>query len=177
MEHKTDLIYTEGNITLLNRLIRAAVALAMLGSAMYSPANPLDIVALLPLIAIYPMFTAVVGWDPVQFIINTAQSQGRRARVRLAARILLAGISAAMISATLMVSGELGWYSLLALAAIVPMFLAILGEDPIEALCESSEHWRQVDETQREQPVNTVDNRAMDENADSRESLPPRKAA
>lgn len=177
MERETDMVYTEGDITPLNRLIRAATALAMLGSAMHSPANPLDIVALLPLIAIYPMFTAVVGWDPVQFIIDTAQSRGRRATVRLAARILLAMISAAMIGTTLTVSGELGWYSLLALAAIVPMFLAILGEDPIEALCESSEYLRRRDENQREQPVSPEDDRVKDENADSVESQPPRKAA
>jgi hypothetical protein len=82
-----------------------------------------------------------------------------------------------MIGATLTVSGELGWYSLLALAAIIPMFIAILGEDPLEALYESTEQLRQVIETQQEQPVSPVHGRAIDESAESRDLQSRRKAA
>ena len=67
MAKDTGVIHKEGNITTSERFLRAITAIVMLAYPMVIETSPLDFLALLPLIAIYPMFTAIVGWDPIQF--------------------------------------------------------------------------------------------------------------
>jgi hypothetical protein len=159
-------VHTEGNITTLSRMMRAATAIVMLGYPMFVETNPLGIIALLPLIAIYPMFTAVVGWDPLRFIMETSQAQGRIRQLRFVGRFVLLLVGATMLGVTLTKSGLVGLYALLALAAIVPIFIAILGEDPLEALLESSKKLRLLQAQDNSAPPGgPVDNFVMDENA------------
>ena len=130
----------EGNITFAARIARAITAIAMLVYPMLAPGSPIDFVALLPLIAIYPMYTAVVGWDPVAFVVALAKAQGKYKQVQIASRVFLFSLGAVMIGATLMLATSAEWlevYSLMALAAILPICAAIMAENPLLALYES----------------------------------------
>ena len=130
----------EGYITLAERVARAITALVMLAYPMLAGESPINLVALLPLIAIYPMYTAIVGWDPVAFVVASAKEQGKYALIKLAARIFLFSMGAVLIGATLLVASSLdslGNFSVLALVAILPIYVAIFGENPLLALRDS----------------------------------------
>lgn len=132
------LIHTEGNIAVRERITRAVVAIFMLVYPMVTEASPLDVLALLPLIAIYPMFTAIVGWDPVQFVVDTGALNNKTFLLNLVSRIVLVSVGIMMLLVTLTIPDTyVGWYSLLALLSIVPIMIAIVGENPVQALRES----------------------------------------
>lgn len=133
--------YNEGDISLIARIVRASVAIIMLASPMMVTASHMDLLALLPLIAICPMYTAIVGWDPCAFVVATARAQGKYLLVQWVARIFLLLTGAMMIVASLTLTApgdSLGWYSLLALAAILPIWVGIVGENPVFALRDSN---------------------------------------
>ena len=52
------------NITNSDRVVRIAAGLAMVFSVTLQ-SGPIGVAAILPLMAIYPIMTGVVGWDPV----------------------------------------------------------------------------------------------------------------
>ena len=52
------------NITYSNRVVRTVVGLGLIFSVGLQ-SGPLGIAAILPLIAIYPIMTGVLGWDPI----------------------------------------------------------------------------------------------------------------
>ncbi|WP_455201325.1 YgaP-like transmembrane domain [Kaarinaea lacus] len=134
----TALVHKEGNITVTERIARAAVAIIMLTYPMAAEVSSLDVLALLPLIAIYPMFTAIVGWDPIQFVMDTGALNGKTVLSNLVSRIVLISVGTMMILVTLTISETyVGWYGLLALLAIVPVMIAIMGENPVQALRKS----------------------------------------
>jgi hypothetical protein len=154
MAKGTDMVHQEGNISIGERIARAAVAISMLFYPMLMAESQMEWIALLPLVAIYPMFTAVVGWDPILFVIETGEQAGRSRQVRMTARIVLASVGALMIAATLTVPTErIGLYSLPALFGIWPVFIAILGENPLLALRESIADVRALHKTKTEQIV------------------------
>jgi len=138
--NEIDYDQTEGNISLPSRIFRAITALFMLIYPMIE-GLPIDLVALFPLIAIYPMYTAIVGWDPVAFILASARAQGKYSQIRVAARVFLFIIGAALIGYTLVIaelsSKVLGNNSILALVGILPIYVAIIAENPIVALRDS----------------------------------------
>lgn len=52
------------NITYSDRVVRIVAGLGLIFSVSLH-SGPLGIAAILPLIAIYPIMTGVIGWDPV----------------------------------------------------------------------------------------------------------------
>jgi len=128
---------TQGELTGEQRYARATAALLMLGYPMLTTAAPLGVIALLPLIAIYPMFTAVVGWDPVRYVLNT--SDEALGVSRSVARAGLVVIGTGLIGATMLTTvNPIGGIAVLALLGILPIFAAIFGENPLTALLTSS---------------------------------------
>jgi hypothetical protein len=166
MAKGTDLIHPEGSIAKGERIVRALLAISMLFYPMLMATSHLEWIALLPLVAIYPMFTAVVGWDPILFVIETGEHAGKSRRVRIVARVVLAGVGALMILAPLTVpTGPLGWFSLPALFGTLPVFIAILGENPIQALQDSAADLDAVYRAEVEQLVEYSPLRQLGESA------------
>lgn len=61
------------NITYSNRAVRIVAGLGLVFSVSLQT-GPIGLAAILPLIAIYPIFTGVVGWDPiVSYFANRQQ--------------------------------------------------------------------------------------------------------
>ena len=143
---------TQGDLSRSERIARAGGALVMLVYPMIASSAPLGLITLLPLIAIYPMYSAIVGWDPVRYVLSNLESQGIS---RAVARAGLAVIGTGLIAATMFTSlSPLGGLAVLALLGILPIFIAIFGENPLVALFESSqvraEFDREIDQTQDE---------------------------
>jgi hypothetical protein len=69
---------TFNNVSKGGRVARITVGLALIYSAAFQTAT-LGLAALLPLLAIYPMSTAVLGWDPiVQLVARKSQNRANR---------------------------------------------------------------------------------------------------
>jgi hypothetical protein len=156
---------TDGDLTVAQRSARATAALVMLLFPMTTATTPLGFVALLPLIAIYPMFTAVVGWDPVRYVLAITDEHNGVSQV--VARTGLVIIGTGLIGSTMLTSvNPLGGLSVLALLGILPIFVAIFGENPIKALFESSRVSSQsdqsIDQGQEADSTGSVDYAAND---------------
>jgi hypothetical protein len=70
------------NIGLSERVVRITAGLLLIGSVFVQP-GILGATIYLPLIAIYPVITGVVGWDP---IVNFLAPRKRRVIRRIAAQ-------------------------------------------------------------------------------------------
>jgi hypothetical protein len=68
---------TYTNISNTERAVRIIVGLALTYSVLLQTGT-LGLAAILPLIAVYPVMTAIIGWDPVYNMI--AQFKNRNAR-------------------------------------------------------------------------------------------------
>ena len=55
---------SQENMTYSNRAVRIVVGLGLIFSLGFQ-SGPLGMTAILPLIAIYPIMTGVLGWDPI----------------------------------------------------------------------------------------------------------------
>jgi len=71
----TNTTYT--NINSIERATRIVTGLALIYSITL-PGGTLGITAILPLVAVYPIMTGIMGWDPVYSMI--AQLKNRMAR-------------------------------------------------------------------------------------------------
>ena len=72
---------TFNNVSKGGRIARIAVGLALVYSTVFQ-AGTLGLAAVLPLLAIYPILTGVLGWDPVvQLVARKSQNRARRAKV------------------------------------------------------------------------------------------------
>lgn len=71
----TNTTYT--NISAFERAVRIAIGLALTYSVALQTGT-LGVAAILPLVAVYPVMTGIMGWDPVYSMI--AQFKNRRAR-------------------------------------------------------------------------------------------------
>lgn len=146
-----------GDLTAVERFTRAAAALVLLLYPMLTAQPTLGLIALLPLIAIYPMFTAVVGWDPVRYVLTNSEAVGINQKV---ARTGLVIIGTGLIGATMLTSvNPLGGLAVLALLGTLPLFIAIFGENPVTALFESS---RKVSEQNIDQRQDSGESRVVE---------------
>lgn len=64
--HNTEKQGKVENLDRSSRVLRAVVGSALITCTMMATTTPLGWVALLPLIAIYPIFTAITAWDPIK---------------------------------------------------------------------------------------------------------------
>ena len=123
------------NLSRSSRLTRVLFGTVLIGFTMQTAVSPLGWLAVLPLLAIFPVFTALVGWCPLKAIVarlknNTVED------VRLSGytRVLLGAFGVTAIGSVYLASGPLGAAALLPLIGIYPVFMAIIGEEPVSAL-------------------------------------------
>ena len=72
---------TYNNVSNSGRIVRIAVGLALIYSTAFQ-AGTLGLAAILPLLAIYPSSTGVLGWDPiVQLVTRKSEKRTRSSKV------------------------------------------------------------------------------------------------
>lgn len=64
-------------IGLWDRSVRIALGAALIGIAMTASETPLGWIAVLPLLAVYPVLTGVVGRDPLRSALHAAAGMRR----------------------------------------------------------------------------------------------------
>jgi hypothetical protein len=65
------------NIHMIERVLRLFFGCSLIGSVFFMPI-PFDYLILLPLIGIYPCLTAIVGWDPLYYVLDIEQKDIER---------------------------------------------------------------------------------------------------
>ena len=81
------------------------------------------------------MYSAIVGWDPVRYLLGKLQNRGVS---KIVARTGLGIIGTGLIVTPMLASvNPLGGLIVLALLAILPISIALFGENPVLALYES----------------------------------------
>ena len=123
---------TVENLNSASRVLRAVTGAALILFTMSSTATPLGWLAVLPLVAIYPIFTAITGWSPFR-----SSRQEQSSQLSPAARVTLGAVGAAAIGSVYTVSGSLGSMAVLPLLGVYPVFTAITGYEPFSGLYHS----------------------------------------
>ena len=62
------------NVNAIERVLRFFIGCSLIGSVLFVPV-PFDYLILMPLFGIYPCLTAIVGWDPVYFVLGMEQTK------------------------------------------------------------------------------------------------------
>lgn len=122
------------NLSTASRTARIALGVAFLLEVMTTRQAPLGTLAIWPLLAIYPLFTGLVGWDPLKEVCRDVCFSKHLLHLNKTTRTCCYAIGIAMLSSVYIVTGAPGWLILLPLMAIYPIYIAVLGEEPITAL-------------------------------------------
>lgn len=137
------------NLSIGERAFRVALGLGMILTVL-AGSGPLGLTSLIPIIAIYPLMTASIGWDPIYRLLtagNKARSMVSDASYLFsnprgdglihestAERIERALVGAGLIAIPFAAQGNLSWHVLFPLLAIYPLMSAAIGLDLIDYL-------------------------------------------
>jgi hypothetical protein len=125
----------EQNLSNVSRAVRLVLGVGLILYTMLTAVTPLGWLAILPLAAIYPMLTALEGWDPVKYLIQNKAVVRFSRNLNPALRVGLGVFGAALIGIVMFspasVTASLAW---LALAAVYPLYAAITGQEPLVSL-------------------------------------------
>ena len=120
-----------------SRITRALFGAGLIGFVMTTPVAPLGWYAVLPLIAILPIFSAITGWDPIKAMFQHPMITSWALHFPKTLRYAVGGVGVALISSVYIASyfeTTLGLLAVLPIVGIYPVFAAIAGMDPITAL-------------------------------------------
>ncbi|MDH5327893.1 MAG: DUF2892 domain-containing protein [Gammaproteobacteria bacterium] len=123
------------NLSRTSRLTRAMFGAVLIGYTMQTTVSPLGWLAVLPLLAIFPVFSAITGWSPVIALVAKLKTNTvADTRLSTYTRVLLGAFGATAIGSVYVASAPLGALAVLPLIGIYPVLAAILGEEPLSAL-------------------------------------------
>jgi len=125
------------NLDKSSRLFRLLVGAGLIAFVMTTPDAPLGWYAVLPLLAVFPIFSAITGWDPLKALFTHRTTTRWALSFSLPTRLAIGAIGVAMIASVYVaayVGASLGWLVILPIVGIYPVFAAIAGMDPITAL-------------------------------------------
>lgn len=125
---------TPTNLLPGSRAARLVIGAAFIAEVMTTSQMPLGLLAVLPLLAIYPIFTGLTGWDPLKEVCQSERFAHNMLHLPKLARMVIGAVGVAMLGSVYMVSGAPGWLIVLPLLAVYPVFVAVMGEEPITAL-------------------------------------------
>lgn len=125
------------NLRNVSRAIRGVIGVGLITFVMTTPAAPLGWYALLPLLAVYPIFTAIIGWDPAKAFFQNPAVASRGLQLSKPARLVLGVTGVSLIGSVYVAAffgGSLGLLAILPIMGIYPIANAITGVDLITAL-------------------------------------------
>ncbi|WP_455212527.1 YgaP family membrane protein [Kaarinaea lacus] len=152
----TNLLISETGVENLDkhsRVARGLLGAGLIAFVMTTPEAPLGWYAILPLIAILPIFSAITGWDPVKAFFRHSRINRWALHFSRPLRLLVGAVGVAMIGSVYVASymgASLGLLTILPILGIYPVFAAIAGMDPITALYNLDRDWVESEEVGQE---------------------------
>ncbi len=121
------------NLDRSQQLSRVVLAAALLGITISAPAGALGWLSVLPLVAIYPLVTGLLGWDPVYDVFGI-EHRHQDGKLHGSSRMELAVTGVALIGSVFVLPEVVHpIFSVLALAGIYPAVSALTGEDLLQS--------------------------------------------
>ena len=118
----------QAQLNISNRIARIAIGAGLIGIVM-ATSGPLGYLALLPLLAVYPLLTGMLGEDPIDGIVTNwfggYAGHSFRPSTRVALLVVGAGAIGIVMGNPYSVSA-LGWIGLL---SVYPIMAGLFGED------------------------------------------------
>ncbi|WP_455212529.1 YgaP family membrane protein [Kaarinaea lacus] len=125
------------NLDKNSRLFRLLLGAGLIAFVMTTPEAPLGWYAVLPLLAIVPIFSALTGWDPIRAFFTHKTTRGWALSFSKPVRVASGVLGIALIGSVYAASFagiSLGLLAILPILGIYPVSAAIAGMDPITAL-------------------------------------------
>jgi hypothetical protein len=132
------------NLDKYSRAMRALIGAGLVAYVMITPQAPLGWYAVLPLLAVYPLFTAITAWDPIKALFRHSSFSRRALHFSRSVRFVVGAVGVALIGSVYVAAYlgvSLGAWAVLPILGIYPMFAAIAGMDPITALYNLDRDW------------------------------------
>jgi len=118
-------------ISYTNRVNRVVIGAGLIAITMFS-SGPLGYLALLPLLAIYPLATGMIGEDPIDGVITRWFENYDQYTFRPSSRAALLFVGAGAIGMVMLNPTNLAATGWLTLAAVYPIMAGMFGEDLVE---------------------------------------------
>ena len=118
----------ESQLNMINRATRIAIGVVLIGITM-SASGTLGYLALLPLLAIYPLATGLLGEDPIDGMVTNWLGGFKGHCFRPSSRIALLAVGAGAIGIFMINPQSLVSLEWLTLASIYPIMAGLFGED------------------------------------------------
>ncbi|MBE9515770.1 MAG: hypothetical protein IME93_02210 [Proteobacteria bacterium] len=138
-----------------SRVRRIAVGSIFIGIVMSAP-GPLGYLAVLPLLAIYPILTGLFGEDPVDGLLANWQGGFEGECFRPSSRIALIALGGMAIGAVMISPENVGIRATLALASVYPIMAGLFGEDLLSVALGFGKERQQVQAPAIERSVKVV---------------------
>ena len=139
-----------------SRVRRVVIGGALIGIVM-NATGPLGYLAVLPLLAIYPILTGLFGEDPVDGLLTNWEGGFEGKCFRSSTRVALLALGGVAIAVMMMSPENVGIRGTLALASIYPIMAGLFGEDLLSLALGFGKEKQQVPSA--EQPVKVVTRR------------------
>ncbi len=110
------------------RVRRVAIGSIFIGIVM-NMTGPLGYLAVLPLLAIYPILTGLFGEDPIDGLLANWQGGFEGECFRPSSRVALLALGGTAIGAVMLSPESVGIRAALALVAVYPIMAGLFGED------------------------------------------------
>lgn len=125
-----DTAIKKSELSTASRVRRIITGSVFIGIAM-SATGPLGYLTLLPLLAVYPLLTGMIGEDPIDGLLANWEGGFEGECFRPSSRVALLVLGAGAIGALMLSPENVGIRALLAIAAIYPIMAGLFGEDLI----------------------------------------------
>ncbi|WP_455199459.1 hypothetical protein [Kaarinaea lacus] len=121
-------VIKQPGLSTTSRVFRIVAGTILIGITM-SATSQLGYLALLPLLAIYPIVTGIVGEDPLDVLFASWKGGFEGVRFSPSSRVALLGLGGVAIGAMMLSPESVGIRATLALASVYPIMAGLFGED------------------------------------------------
>ena len=142
-------------LSIASRLFRLVVGGLFIGTVM-SSSGQLGYLTVLPLLAIYPIMTAIIGEDPLDTLFADWKGGFESDCFSPSSRIALVGLGALAVGAVMLSPENVGIRAFLALVSVYPILAGLFGEDLVSTALGLGRKQKDVEVTQPERPVRLV---------------------
>lgn len=150
-----DTVIKQTELSTSSRVVRLVVGSIFIGIVM-SSSGQLGYLAVLPLIAIYPILTGIIGEDPLDYLLADWVGGFEGECYSPSNRIALVGLGGVAISGMMLSPESVGIRALLALVSVYPIMAGLFGEDLVSITLGLGGKQERMEESRQKQPVRLV---------------------